>query len=144
MDKVDVSAFRIQPDGIVEQSLADEHSSGETVSGAPFAAQRVIIELLTIQGSIQYMPRRGSKFITYLMQGANSERDVFVAFAAARSDILANLQSEDLSGDPLSEQVENVQLLNLAVLEGSVMMRVGVTSKDKSVITFNLPLDFQF
>lgn len=144
MDKVDVSAFRIQPDGIVEQSLADENSSGETVSGVPFAAQRVIIELMTIQGSIQYMPRRGSKFLTYLMRGANSERDVFVAFAAARNDILTNLQSEDLATDPLDEQIDNVQLLNLAVLPGSVMMRVGVTSKDKSVITFNLPLSFDF
>jgi hypothetical protein len=146
MAQVDVSAFRINPDGSVTQVLADETSTGESVQGPKKLAQRVVMELMTIKGSIQYMVNRGTKFLNYLATGnAANDRDVFVAFAAARVDVMTNIVNEDNQASPPlppDEKLQDIKLLQVAVTEDNVLLQIAVTSKAGTITTVVMPLEF--
>lgn len=135
---VDVQAFDPQLDGFAIQKLTDA-----TVEGPAKVAQNAIIELMEIRGSTLYAPERGSRFLPYLMATAANERDVFVAFAVGRADVLNNLKALITADTPLDERIADMELLQIAITGAGVVMQIAVTTQAGGVVTRALPLNFR-
>jgi len=145
-DQVVVSAYQTNPDGSTRQALADTLTTGTTVQAASLLAQRVIFQLLLRRGTVLYSPKLGCNFLV-LLAGGNLTDDsaIFIAFAASRAQLLINIQAEDESTtpvQPLSNQLKDLRLLQVAIMPGMLIMQLMVVSKAGSVETVNLPLTF--
>jgi hypothetical protein len=141
---VDIKAFHFLPDGRVVQSLADETTSGELVSGATKLAQKFFITLMTQRGSVPYLPKQGTIFFNRFSVGLfSSDADVFVNFAAATVDLGPQLRNEQTIDDPPEEQYVRSAVEQVFISPELVDMRVRVVNKLADGIVFLVPLEFQ-
>jgi hypothetical protein len=141
---VDIKAFHFLPDGRVVQALADETTSGELVNGATKLAQKFFITLMTQRGSVPYLPKQGTNFLTRFVSGLfTSDADVFVNFAAATVDIGPQLRNEQTINDPPEEQYVRSAVEQVFISPELVEMRVRVVNKLVDGIVFLVPLEFQ-
>lgn len=124
----DVSFIQTAPDGSSTQDLVDARG-GSLVSGAGRLAQRVILELLTEQGSVDYLPLRGTRFLTILGRAAHTEADVLSAFAASRRTLKGNLQAEESPTDPPSERFAGCDVAQVVVVPGAVQLALAIRSR---------------
>lgn len=129
-------------DVLLSQTLAAPGTSGKIVTGILKLSQRYTLELLTEKGSMPYWPSRGNDFITQARQGyLRTSIEALAAFSAAAIDIKRNLQSEELSTDPLDERFSDAQMLNMLVSPGKMVFQVNVISLAGSSRKVILPIN---
>lgn len=135
----DVRAFDFSTGYI---SLVSSTDQGDVVTGLAQLAQRVAIELMTEKGSLTYLPKRGTSFLTRLRAGAfRSEHSLLTSFAAAAVDIVANLQSEEKYGDDADERIGTLSLQKVE-LDGSggIQLTLRIYSRAGNPATLTLPV----
>jgi hypothetical protein len=141
--KIDVLAWRGgKATGVVrlEQSLADQDSSGEICTGIQKLAQRFLIELLTEVGTIRYAPGRGTEFLRRVRQGfVRTEADLRAVFALAELAARTNLTAEEDDDDPPDERYRSAALAGVLIAPQQVTMTVQLKSRAE-VAEFIVPL----
>lgn len=110
----------------------------DSVSGIYRLAQRFLLELLTVQGSMRYLPKRGCNFIKSLQQTVITEFDVFIAFAIAKRDIARNLRNEDKTNKP-HEKYKNCKLNRITLDNDGIIIELIVLNAAGSMLTFTTP-----
>jgi hypothetical protein len=140
----DVAAFDgIQPVGevlLIAQLAAPEHS-GKIVTGIQKLVQRFLLELLTEQDSMPYLPERGCLFLYEARAGYwQTQLDVQGAFARALSQIRRNLQNDETDADPDDERFGAAQLQAVSLEAGSASLSVALSSLAGSARPVILPI----
>jgi hypothetical protein len=130
---VDILAFddaRASGEAKLTQDLVQPRQSGALTTGIQKLAQRFLIELLTERGSLEYLPARGTFFITQIRAGIiRTSQDLFVAFSAAERELRNNLRLEDnLENDPQDEQYQSATLTNASLFGDTAILNIDVTS----------------
>ena len=142
---VDVLAYqgaRSRGEALLIQQLVSNTNSGQITTGVQKLAQRFLLELLTEQGSMTYLPSRGCTFITEANQGGwRSALDVQAAFSSALTDIEANLTEEESDDDPDDERFDSADLLAVTFTIGSVSLFIQINSVAGTSRTAILPLE---
>jgi hypothetical protein len=112
------------------QTLVKKNQSGAVIAGIEKLVQRFLIELLTEQGSLNYLPNRGTVFITQARAGIlQTSQDLFAAFSAAQVQVSINLTNEDsINNDPTDEQYQSATLLAVSLVDGNASLTIQVTS----------------
>jgi len=142
---VDVAAFKgWSPNKRtkVEQVLAGPGDAGQLIAGIEKLLQRFAIELLTEEGSLLYLPKRGSSFMTAARTGYwRTGDDVRSSFNLAMLGVTENLQVEESDTDPDDERFASADLLAVSLLGDTATMSVKVTSQAGTSFTALLPLN---
>jgi hypothetical protein len=129
----DVLAFQgAQPRGDVqlEQILFDEAAAGMLCTGIQKLAQRFVLELLTEQGSMPYLPARGTTFMTRFRLGyLRTETDVFIAFNLAMNNLELALAAEELTTDPADERYAGAVLDSVTITATAAVLHVTLLSQ---------------
>lgn len=130
---VDVLAFddaKASGEAKLSQELVKPKQSGALTTGIQKLAQRFLIELLTEKGSLEYLPERGTFFITQIRAGIiRTSQDLFAAFSTAERELRNNLRLEDnLETDPKDEQYQSATLLNASLFGDMATLTIEVTS----------------
>jgi hypothetical protein len=140
-----LSAFLVSRNGAVRQALADNLSSGERITGSLKLAQRYVCRLMTLRGSIPYLPNHGCNFIAALrVTGMATESDVFTAFSAAQIELGPSLRSEENAEDPTNERFGKAILNSVTLLaDDTLELDVSVYSLAGNPTTVKIPLSFR-
>jgi hypothetical protein len=130
---VDMLAFddaKATGEAKLTQALVQPQQSGALTTGIQKLVQRFLIELLTERGSLEYLPDRGTFFITQVRAGSiRTSQELFVAFSSAELDLRNNLRLEDnASTDPLDEQYGSATLLAASLSGDTASLSIEVTS----------------
>lgn len=108
------------------------------VSGTRLLAQRAVLELLTDEGSMPYLPDAGCSFRRRLKHGI-TEFDVTIAFAAARAKIKRRLNADITAETPPQERFANMRL-NEVILDGDyISLNITVFSRAKTAVRITTP-----
>ena len=111
------------------QALALPQQGGALIAGVEKLVQRFLLELLTEQGSMQYLPLRGCSFMTDARHGLwRNPGDVLASFSAACLTVKQNLMDDELESDPLDERFAAAELLNVSVTPSLVSLRIRLSS----------------
>jgi len=108
----------------------------DQLSGPALVGEHFLVEILTMRGSLTYLPDRGCGFLENLSY-ANTEFDIFNAFAAARLRLHENL-SLALRGRSPDEQYKDASLEEIGLRPDGVMLlrfRVETRSGDHQVVS---------
>ncbi len=126
----DVAALRgATHDGRVTlvQSLADDTSTGELITGHQKVAQRFLLRLLTVRGSLAYRPDEGTNFVRSMYRGLLRTRSaVYSAFAVAEAQIRTQFLRDELPGDADSEKYRAARLVNIELRPGMLNLTVQI------------------
>lgn len=130
---VDMLAFddaKSAGDALLTQVLVQPKQSGALIAGIAKLAQRFLIELLTERGSLNYLPTRGTFFITQIRAGLlQTTQDLFTSFSAAEVQVGINLRAEDnLNNYPTDEQYASAQLLKAELNQDNAYLQIQVNS----------------
>lgn len=140
---IDVLAFRgaeLSGSVLLDQSIADENTTGEICTGIQKLAQRFTLELLTETGTIAGNEDRGTDLMTKLRQGyIHSEADLQASFMLAEQQARSNLRSEELETDPDDERYKHAELTALEITATQAKLYIALTSK-ASTVTFVMPV----
>ena len=112
------------------QTLVKKNQSGAVITGIEKLVQRFLVELLTEQGSLTYLPNRGTLFITQARAGIlRTSQNLFTAFSTAEVQIGINLRAEDdIARDPLDEQYQSAALLTADLIDDRANLKIQVNS----------------
>lgn len=121
------------------QDLADL-TGGFLVSGVSRLVQRVVLELLTEQGTLTYQPTRGTPFLTMLKTQLFSELDVLAAFAASKPVLRTNLQGEERPWDVASERYSTCSIDQVLISAAAVQLRLSIVSLSGETTSAVLPV----
>lgn len=142
---VDVAAFKgwaPNKNTEVDQVLVGPGDGGQLIAGIEKLLQRFAIELLTEVGSLEYLPDRGSSFMTAARTGYwRTGDDVRSSFNLALLGVTENLQVEESETDPSDERFASANLLAVSLLGDAVTMSVEVLSQAGTSFTALLPLN---
>ena len=123
------------------QTLVPNGTGGYLCTGIQKLAQRLLLILLTKQGSRKYRPGDGTRFMTDATRGHwRTPADLRLSFSSARLDFMRQLQAMELASDPADERVESVELLGTTLLPDKVALQIKLTSKAGSGYTFLTPI----
>ena len=112
--------------------LAAEDHGGKVTTGLQQLAQRLLVELFTIRGSMVHFPERGCDFLAQAMRGEfRTPLDVFAGFASALLDIRQQLLLQETEDDPLDERFEDAELTKVE-LSASTGMRLWISIKSRA------------
>lgn len=130
---VDMLAFddaKASGEAELSQVLVKKNQSGAVIAGIEKLVQRFLLELLTEQGSLNYLPNRGTLFIIQARAGVlQTSQDLFTAFSTAAVQVGINLRAEDrINGDPPDEQYQSAVLLAVSLAEGNASLTIQVNS----------------
>lgn len=130
---VDILAFddaKAAGDAKLDQVLVKKGQSGSVITGIEKLVQRFLIELLTEQGSLAYLPTRGTLFITQARSGIlHTSQDLFAAFGTAEVQVNINLRAEDnVEVDPPDEQYQSASLLSANLVGDQANLTIRVNS----------------
>jgi hypothetical protein len=129
---VDLLAFdgaRASGDTLLSQELAAPGRPGALITGIEKLVQRVLLELLTEQGSLTYSPDRGTFFMTSLRLGqVRTSQALFSAFSSAELDVKINITGDETAEDPADERYGSVTLLSVSLLGDTATLSIRVTS----------------
>jgi len=141
---VDMMAFdgmQATGDRQLIQTLVVPGGSGALHTGIQKLAHRFLIELITVQGSLQYLPARGTPFMTDAFRGAwRTAADVQSSFSLAKFIAKQNLQGEESPDDPDDERYADAEMLNIFIEADSVSISVRVISLAGSSIDIIFPI----
>jgi hypothetical protein len=131
---VDIAAFQGFSGGaeaMLRQTLADDGKSGQVITGIIKLGQRFLIELLTEQGSIPFMPARGTTFMTEARNGSiRTPGDLLAAFSRALITIQRNLAIEDQDTPHDDEKFGGAEIQNVELSSGNAKVFVQLSSQD--------------
>jgi hypothetical protein len=131
---IDIAAFQGfsgGPEAMLRQTLADEGKSGQVITGIIKLGQRFLIELLTEQGSIMFMPARGTTFMTEARGGGiRTPGDLLSAFSRALITIQRNLAAEDKNTIAADERFGRAEILDIELSSGNAKLFVRLSSQD--------------
>lgn len=117
-------------DALLTQAMVKPGESGALVTGIQKLAQRFLLELLTIRGTLKYLPTRGTTFMAEAQQGLwRTSSDVEQSFYGSLLEIENNLVSEEDVNDPPDEKFASAQLLSVTVATDQTSIRVQLTSQ---------------
>jgi hypothetical protein len=130
---VDMLAFddaKASGEAKITQLLVLPGQSGALTTGIQKLAQRFLIELLTERGSLEYLPDRGTFFITQIRAGIiRTSQDLFTAFSTAEIELRNNLRLEDnVANDPTDEQYRSATLTAVSLFGDTATLTIEVTS----------------
>jgi hypothetical protein len=128
--------------GVGAQLLFGPGDAGQTVNGFQKLAQRFILHLFTIKGTMIYRPIQGCIFLKQVYQGKVSEMDIFAAFSASLLDIRRNIQAEESSTDPSNERYRSAQLKQLTVAQDIITLTIVIQNMAGDVLKVTVPLSF--
>jgi hypothetical protein len=142
---VDLSAFQgQQPQGdtLISQSLVTDVEGGELITGILKLVQRWLLEFLTIQGSMQFLPTRGCAFMQQLRSGQLvSLLDIQQAFYLSAQQVETNLESDQTSTTPIDEQFDYVTLESIAIDNEMITLYIEIFSQDGTSAPAILPIN---
>jgi hypothetical protein len=114
---------------LLTQALANENEGGKVTTGIQKLSQRVLIELMTEKGSMQFLPERGTEFLLEARQGyLNSQLDVFMSVARASVDVINNLRGEESESDPDDERIDAIETVAVTYSPGEASVTLKITS----------------
>ena len=129
---IDLSMFsNVQEAGesLLVQQLAGEDDFGSICTGVQKVAQRVVLRLFTITGSMKHKPQEGCQFMKDMMSGRfRSTVDVFASFSEARSTILEQFYTDQLDTDPNEERLDTIELMQVVMAPDFLGIRVRVVT----------------
>ena len=129
---IDVLAYKdweIGANKQVIQALVLPGNSGDAIAGIEKLAQRFLIELFTEQGTLLYLPDRGTTFMTEARIGYwRTPGDIQTSFGTAMVQLNDNLKAEESSSDPADERYDSAELTSVSINGTDVAMSVRVTS----------------
>ena len=130
---VDMLAFdnaKAAGEAELTQTLVKKTQSGAVITGIEKLVQRFLTELLTEQGSLTYLPNRGTLFITQARAGIlRTSQDLFTAFSTAEVQVSINLRAEDNPAkDPRDEQYQSAALLSANLVDDRANLTIQVNS----------------
>ncbi len=111
-------------------------------SGAKKLCQKFVIELLTEKGSLEYLPERGTTFLSRI-KSASKELDVIAAFSVALRQVIKNFKKEYDRDTPSSERLKSASIVNILVHDEAIQILLAVLTMDgrtEYVITPYLPV----
>jgi len=115
---------------LLTQALATSDNGGQITTGIQKLAQRFLLELLTEQGSLTYLPDRGCDFMAKARLGNFlTPLDVLSSFSAALVDIRNNLEIEELESDPDDERFLDAEAEAVTLNAGSATLHIRITSR---------------
>ena len=142
--QVDVLAFDGSTDFgavMLQQTLAQPGQGGKITAGIQKLAQRFVLELLTIKGTICYDPDRGTNFMLEAQTGQlNTQLDVYGAFARAVDQIGINLVGDEVASDPLDERFDSATIDSIAVEPGVAHIYVTLNSRAANSRSVLIPI----
>lgn len=114
---------------LLTQTLVKAGQSGALITGIEKLVQRFLVELLTEQGSLDYLPGRGTFFMTALRAGVvRTSQDLFSAFSSAEVDIRNNLRQEEDITDPADERYGSAELISASLFGDTATLSIRVLS----------------
>jgi len=129
---VDFLAFddaKASGDTLLTQALVQPGQSGALITGIEKLVQRFLLELLTEQGSLDYMLNRGTFFMTALRSGiVRTSQDLFSTFSSAEVDVRNNLRQEEDITDPADERYGSAKLLAASLFGDTATLSIQVNS----------------
>lgn len=141
---VDYLAFddaRLSGDTLLTQKLVKEGQSGALITGIEKLVQRFLLELLTEQGSLDYLPGRGTLFIAALRAGiVRTSQDLFSTFGSSEVDIRNNLRQEEELSDPADERYGSAELISASLFGDTATLTIRVESLAGESRTLIYPL----
>jgi len=130
---VDVVAYQgseIGGEKLLTQSLGDANGDGQICTGIVKLGQRFLLELLTEQGSMQFLPLRGCTFMTEARLGYfRNQVDVLSALSRALLWIKRNLQAEESDDDPDDERFGTAIITNIEYTPGEAKVFITLISR---------------
>src|SRR4029078_12886904 len=91
-------------ESLLVQQLAGVDNFGSICTGVQKVAQRVVLRLFTVLGSMLSSPSEGCRFMTEMTAGTfRSTVDVFASFSEAKAIIIEQFRAETTDLDPLDE-----------------------------------------
>lgn len=114
---------------------------GWLVAGMQKLVQRYLLLLLTPQGSMPYLPRRGTSFIALLRNGwVRTPSDLRAAFAISQTELLPQLRALEQRGDPPDERLASATLVGVELAGDHAILRIQLRSQAGDTTTFLLPI----
>lgn len=126
---------------LLAQELVRATDGGSIVAGIQKLVQRVMLVLLTPQGTLLYAPLFGTQFMIQAQQGLwRTVADVQVAFYAARLQVGRQVSNIELDTDPNDERYDTMDLLGVTLTGDKITIRVQITSLAGTSYTFLTPI----
>lgn len=139
----DVAAFQGTGSSAIPvlQDLWGPDGDGRLVSGILKLAQRFLLELLTIQGSMPFNQSRGSSLLMFVRQGQiRSEIDANVLFRYCVSQVQTNLVLDQLPTDDPSELYQSVTVNSVTFSPSRLVYSLTLVSQAGTTRVLVLPL----
>jgi len=114
---------------------------GSAITGILKLVQRVVLEFLTIKGSMLFAANRGCGFMSAIAQGLiQTDIDIYHQFAFASNTVLANLTLDATSTDPPDEILDTLALTGYDLEPGYLSLRISITSMAGTSASIILPI----
>lgn len=139
----DIALFQVPPSPSVPdlQRLWGDDGGGRMLTGIRKLAQRFLLELLTIKGTIPFAASRGSDLLAFAKTGRiRSEVDAHMLFQYAVGQVEVNLRADELPTDELDEQYSSVSVTSVTFTPLKLIYRLTLTSRAGSSRVVTLPL----
>ncbi len=145
--KADLLAFQLMfpffqgREQLLAQELVRPGQSGALIAGIQKLVQRVLLALLLEQGSKQYRPQDGTRFMIDARLGFwRTSADVSQSFYAARLDVARQIVLDEADTDPPDERYRGMDLTGVVLNGDRVTLRLAVSSQAGRSFTFLTPL----
>lgn len=130
VDVLFINDLDLERDSLAPLALALEGEGGKITAGVQKLGQRWLLEMMTEQGSIRYLPARGTTFMTEARQGSlRTTVDAELSFRLAAAQAQIQLLAEEDDNMPDDERFGGVSLDNIAVIGDTLTLRVTVFSR---------------
>jgi hypothetical protein len=141
---VDLSIYQgIKPTGdqMLTQALSTANHGGVVITGIHKLVQTFALRLLTIKGSMRYLPFEGCDFMAEAQLGLfQNPVDIFSSFSASLVDIEQSFRLDDSTSLPDDERYDSAELVGITLSGTSASVRVKVTSRAGTSRVFIEPL----
>ena len=141
---VDVVAYQgsgLGGERLLSQSLGDANGDGRICTGIVKLGQRFLLELLTEQGSMMFLPLRGSTFMTEARLGYfRNQVDILSGLSRALLTIKRNLRAEESDDDPADERFGAAIITNIEYTPGEAKVFITLISR-AGAATVVLPIN---
>jgi hypothetical protein len=125
------------------QDLYNDYLEGVVCFGVYLVAQRFLLKFFTIQGSKPRFPDDGCRFLRLVRSGRlRTELEVYSEFYFNESLIRTQLQAEDLDTDPLDEQYDYSELLDVQLASGHLILKIATYTRAGTSRTILAPLPY--
>lgn len=142
--RVDVAAFSGGRETLVDVRLSPElfsaEAPGRICAGIQKLAQRFILELFTIRGSMPFLPERGCDFLKDAARGFHTETDAILSFRLAVVDVARNLRNDEDDTWPADERFAAAHLVSLLLDGQRMVLRVQLISQAGDAREFLAPI----